>query len=501
MQVNSIIIVGGGTAGWFTAAALAKAVPDVKLTLIESKEIPSIGVGESTLGHINRFFKFLGLRDEDWMKECDATYKVSIAFKDFYKKETFFQYPFGNISQNEKRHSYYWFKLNAVYPDKVHSQDFANFINYNANLATYNRLTDIDNELYNFENDVAYHFDAEKFAKYLKNNFCTGINHYVSTVENINLNENGIESIQIDGLTLKADLYIDCTGFNSLLIEKKLKVPFVPFNFLKNDAAIAARIPYEKEPTDITNTTLCTALSSGWMWEIPLWNRFGCGYVFSQQFQDFENAEKEFRNKINYNGDVKHINFRHGYHEKAFYKNVFSVGLAYGFVEPLESTGLLTIHENIFHLLAPLIKKDHNLNAIDIHNINQNCTDMMKNFSNFIFHHYILSKRNDSEYWNYFSNKIDFSEFDSNEYSLANLTEERYYESKSSLGKNAAASGNLFIAIGMNYNGIKSFFLRDDQIKQQSKRLIEYYKLLQEDKEKMLKLPTTYEFLKEKIYF
>lgn len=497
MQVNSIIIVGGGTAGWFTAAALSKAVPDIKLTLIESKEIPSIGVGESTLGHINRFFKFLGLRDEDWMRECDATYKVSIGFQDFYKKNEYFQYPFGNVMRDKNRYVYYWLKLNAAFPDKINFQNFANFVNYNANLSSYNRLTDVNDENFDFQNDVAYHFDAEKFAKYLKNKFCNNINHYISTVENINVDENGIESIQIDGLTLQADLYIDCTGFNSLLIEQKLGIPFISFDFLKNNAAIAARIPYEKEPTDITNTTLCTALSSGWMWQIPLWNRSGCGYVFSKDFQDFENAEKEFRNRINYNGDIKYINFRHGYHEKAFYKNVFSIGLAYGFVEPLESTGLLTIHENIFYLLEPLIRKDHYLNAIDIHNINDNCTKMMNNFSNFVFHHYIMSKRNDSEYWDYFTNKINLS--DCNTDYIMNLTDKEKYDVFDY--EENLLNGMTYIAVGMNYNYLNKMNLSDEQFKQQEQRLIEYNKILQKDREKMLTLPTTYEFLKEKIYF
>lgn len=492
MQINSIIIVGGGSAGWFTAAAISKNLPNIKLTLIESEEIPIIGVGESTLGHINRFFKYLDLKDEDWMKECDATYKVSIGFQDFYKKGVYFQYPFGDKMKSNKRNPFVWAKLKSFFPDLVKNKDFANFLNYNGLLSTHNRMTDKNNDGFNFQNDVAYHFDAEKFSRFLKKHFCNNIKHIVGTVNNVNVSEHGIEYLEIDTLKLKADLYIDCTGFNSLLIEKNLKVPFIDFDFLKNNAAIAARIPYDEEPVNIINSTLCTGLSAGWMWEIPLWQRHGSGYVFSTDYLSFEEAENEFRKKLDFDGDVRHIRFRHGYHNKAFYKNVFSVGLAYGFIEPLESTGLLTIHENIINLIEPLTVHECNLNRVDIENINRKSTKMMKNFSEFVFLHYVLSRRDDTPYWNDLTNNIELSDYHVAMFS--NMLKE-------DSGLLKSMSGTTYVGIGMNYYLISRKNYDDSIVDEQLKRLDMYNNLLIEDAEMINKLPTTYEFLKEKIYF
>ena len=308
----------------------------------------------------------------------------------------------------------------------------------------------------------------------------------------MNVSEHGIEYLEIDTLKLKADLYIDCTGFNSLLIEKNLKVPFIDFDFLKNNAAIAARIPYDEEPVNIINSTLCTGLSAGWMWEIPLWQRHGSGYVFSTDYLSFEDAENEFRKKLDFDGDVRHIRFRHGYHNKAFYKNVFSVGLAYGFIEPLESTGLLTIHENIINLIEPLIVHECNLNRVDIENINRKSTKMMKNFSEFVFLHYVLSRRDDTPYWNDLTNNIELS--DHHVAMFSNMLKE-------DSGLLKSMSGTTYVGIGMNYYLVSRKNYDDSIVDEQLKRLDMYNNLLIEDAEMINKLPTTYEFLKEKIYF
>ena len=505
MQIKSVIIVGGGTAGWFTAAALARTLPRLDISIIESKEIPTIGVGESTLGHINRFFKYLGLKDEDWMRECDATYKVSIAFKDFYKKDTFFQYPFGKwLKQGSGgfHNHFQYMKLKSLFPKEIKNEDYVHFLNYHSWLATYNRLTDKEHssfwDLYSFEENVSYHFDAEKFAKYLKNNLCQTVKHYFGTVTNVKVNDDGIEHLELEDLKLKADLYIDCTGFNSLLIEKSLGCNFRNFDYLPNDSAIAARIPYTSEDDlkNITNTTLCSGMDAGWLWHIPLWHRSGNGYVYSSKFIDDETAEKEFRTKLNYDGNVSYIKFRHGRQEKAFFKNVFAVGLAYGFVEPLESTGLLSVHENLIKLIDMLSQHDCNLNFADIAFINNECEKNMSSFASFVLNHYTLTRRNDTEFWNYMANHSAIQ--------IPNYYHNLEKHITTSVFKTGIISeGMVCIAIGMDYNPLINikYTMNTSDFLEFKNRLIMYKDFLKNTKEEILKLPTTYEFLKEKIYF
>jgi len=507
MQINSVIIVGGGTAGWFTAAALAKCLPQLKISIIESKEIPTIGVGESTLGHITRFFKYyLGLKDEDWMKESDATYKVSIAFEDFYKKNSFFQYPFGKFFKkgNTSFHNHYqYLKLKALFPNNVKIEDYVHFLNYNSWLATHNRITEHAHDKfweysYSFSDNVAYHFDAEKFANYLKNNLCKNVQVYNGIVDEVKVNENGVEHLKLKDLKLNADLYIDCTGFNSIISEKSLGVKFKNFEYLPNDSAVTARIPYknEEELKNITNTTLCKAMNAGWMWNIPLWHRSGNGYVYSSKYIDDDVAELEFRKKMNYDGETKLIKFRHGRLQKAFYKNVYAVGLSYGFVEPLESTGLLTVHENIIKLIDMLTQHDCDLNYADKEFINNHCEKNMYGFSNFILNHYTMSRRTDTEFWKYMSNHP--ASYKGNYYEKL---EEHIIKAVSKT--DIISEGMVCISIGMNYNPLKNikYSVDNEQFLVYKNRLAQYNDFLKNTKEEILKLPTTYEFLKEKIYF
>ena len=499
MRINKIIIVGGGTSGWFTATTLAYKFPRLDITLIESREIPTIGVGESTLNHINYFFNVLDLEDNEWMKECDATYKASIEFENFYKNGTRFQYPFGFISTPPNLDSGVgiysvdeWFNLKSAYPNEIKAEDFVNYFSFNGLLANYNRMANEEVYNFSFKRDIAYHFDAEKFAKFLQKKYCANVTHYIATIEDVGVSENGIEYVRVDDNKLTADLYIDCSGFNSLLIEQKLKVPFIEFESLINDSAIAARIPYNEKET-IRNTTLCTAVDNGWIWNIPLWNRYGSGYVFSSKFADFDSIENEFRKKTSYEGDIKRISFRHGYHEKAFYKNVYTVGLSYGFIEPLESTGLLTVHENILALITLLGKHDCHINNIDKEMLNYFCETYIRNMSDFVGYHYAFSKKDDTDYWNEVTNNISYNPIDLYQDILFNK-------------KYNTFGGLLFILIGMNYSptsiddlkwliSLKSKTLYEYKIKLNS-----YKNILKKQKENILKYPSHLEFLKQKIY-
>ena len=415
MKIKNIVIVGGGSAGWMSAAALAYKCPDINLTLVESPKIGNVGVGESTLGHINNYMNLLDLKDEEWMKECSATYKTSIQFTDFKEKGYTFQYPFGNFKAYKEELDDF-FEVQNMHPE-ITDLDFARSHSINALMAEHNKMWGdrIDECGYDPNIDVAYHMDADAFGQYLKNRYCSKVRHIQEEVVRFQKDNNGnIETLTTENnIVLSADLFIDCTGFASLLIEKTMGVEFEKFKTLPNDSAVVARIPYKDEldkKKRMTCVTDCKALSAGWLWDIPLWSRLGTGYVYSSQFQTSVSAEEEFRQETGWDGEVKHIKFRHGKHEKAWYKNVVAIGLSYGFIEPLESTGLLTTHENIMCLIHHLTMRNGYINQFSKDAFNKTADFSIQDLSDFVAVHYGMSTREDTPYWKYVTNNIKYNE-------------------------------------------------------------------------------------------
>ena len=416
MEINDIVIVGGGSAGWMTAAALAYKFPNMKLTLIESKKIGNVGVGESTLGHINNYMDLLDLKDEEWMKECSATYKTSIQFTDFKEKGLTFQYPFGNYKAYDNANLQDWFELQKEFP-QIDDLDFARAHSLNALMAEENKMwgDEIKEFGYNPKWDVAYHMDADAFGQYLKKRYCSKVLHIDDKVISYQKDDEGnLEYITLEkGRVIRADLFIDCSGFTSLLLEKGMGIEFEKFKTLPNDSAVAARIPYKNEEdkrNKMSCVTDCKALSSGWIWDIPLWSRLGTGYVYSSEFQSKESAEEEFRQETGWDGNVRHIKFRHGKHKKAWEKNVVAIGLSYGFIEPLESTGLLTTHENIMNLVNVLEMRDQRVTRFMADAFNKSCDDSITGLSDFVAIHYAQSLRDDTPYWKHVTSNIDYNE-------------------------------------------------------------------------------------------
>ena len=475
MEVKNIVIVGGGSAGWMTAAAIAYKCPNINLTLIESKKIGNIGVGESTLGHINNYMNLLDLKDEDWMKECSATYKTSIQFTDFKENGYTFQYPFGEYKAYGNGLSDF-FDIQYAHPE-ISDLDFARSHSINALMAENNKMWgDKINEYgYDPKWDVAYHMDADAFGQYLKKRYCGSVRHIVDDVVRFQKDEDGyIERITTEGhIVLAADLFIDCTGFASLLIEKTMGIEFEKFKTLPNDSAVAARIPYKDEEdkrNKMSCVTDCRALSSGWIWDIPLWSRYGTGYVYSSEFQTSVSAEEEFRQETGWDGDVRHIKFRHGKHKKAWHKNVVSIGLSYGFIEPLESTGLLTTHENIMGLIYHLNMRNNYINQFNINAFNKSADDSIQHLSDFVAIHYGMSTREDTPYWKYVTNNIDYNDLENGE-------------------------GLTYIATGMGIK--KDIFLREYPPKESIAQIKEHIKDLEHLVEQM---PHHYDYLKSNIY-
>ena len=238
--MKRIVVVGGGSAGVMTAYTLKHRFPKKQITIVESKTIATVGVGESTLGAINNWLGMCGIKDKDFMKHCDASYKMSIRFENFYNKEAgYFHYPFGqpDISGNHAQLNDWHFKK-IIYPETP-MNDYADSMYPVMALVNQNKITDEDIiPNWTFKGDVAYHFDATKFANWLKKEFKKiGGKVITGSITKINQDETGITSLYLDTQEyIKSDLFIDCTGFKSLLLGQAMKEPFESFeNMLPNN--------------------------------------------------------------------------------------------------------------------------------------------------------------------------------------------------------------------------------------------------------------------------
>ena len=251
---------------------------------------------------------------------------------------------------------------------------------------------------FDFKRDTAFHFDATKFGLWLKEQYCLpkGVKHIKEEIFSIEQDDNGIKSLNNK---YKADLYIDCTGFKSLLLGQTLKEPFDSYSdLLPNNSAWATRIPYKDKEKELVGYTNCTAIQNGWVWNIPLWSRIGTGYVYSDKFVSDENALKEFQQHLGTEElEFKKIKMRVGIHNRLWVKNVVSIGLAAGFIEPLESNGLFSVHEFLMILLRNM-KRDET-SQWDKDNFTYQCKSLFRNFAEFVAIHYSLSNRKDTEYW------------------------------------------------------------------------------------------------------
>ena len=289
MKFNNICIVGGGSAGWMTASVLLKHFEGTKnITLIESPLVGTIGVGESTTQHFNTFIRYLELEDKEWMPACDATYKNSIRFENWGTDQPW-QYPFGSYDTNIPPLDYYIWK----YHRQPSNTTFQNVFSNAAAVSEQGKLYTP-----HIDTLVGYHIDATKFAKYLKDRFCIprGLNYIRETVDRIDTEGDNITKLTLDdGKEVTADLFIDCTGFRAILMNR-LGVPWDDWrDVLLNDSTWCTRREYVDKERELTSYTRVTALSSGWVWSVPTWSRIGTGYNFSSKFQDKAFALKEFK--------------------------------------------------------------------------------------------------------------------------------------------------------------------------------------------------------------
>ena len=412
MRVDKLVIVGGGSAGWMAAAFFSRVMAQreggpPKITVIESANVPKIGVGEATVPTMKGFLKRLGISEGAFLKETDGTFKQSIKFAHWLHDpkdiDQHYYHPFHNpMLDKPTDFAAYWVQEKLAGRTSTNFADATSFqpAVCEASLGP-KRSSDPD-----FEGPLqyAYHFDAFKFASYLTN-LATGwgVEHIVDDVVDVNLREDGyITSVKTNAHgDIEGDLFIDCTGFKAVLSEKAMKVPFVDYNWsLFTDRAITIRAPYADPNHKITPYTTATAQKAGWIWDIQLQGRRGVGHVFSSSHMSDDDAERTIREYIGSEADgldAQVIPIKVGHRKEFWHKNCVAIGLSGAFVEPLESTGIYLI-EMMITLLGDYFPTNGGFEEIAPH-YNSVLTNTMENIIAFVKLHYCLTKRKDTDFW------------------------------------------------------------------------------------------------------
>lgn len=419
---KKIVIIGGGTAGWMAATSFQHAwAGKSEITLVESKDIGIIGVGEGSTPYLKQYFNRLGIAESEWMPTCDATYKAGISFPQWSTVDGYNSYFHPFFSQFDlKPAEMFFFNSNLRRRGKiadVHPEHY--FVA--AQIAEQYRAPVTDDSI-KFEIDYGYHFDSAKLGRFLRDRAkAKGLTHKIAHISHVekHLNQD-IKSVHTsDGEELTADLFIDCSGFTGVLINKTLSVPFHSYDKqLFNNAAIAlpSELPVDKP---IKAQTVSTALTNGWSWEIPLTTRVGNGYVYSNAFLDADKAETELRLKLGLlESDIpaRHLSMNIGRVTEHWHKNCLAVGLSQGFIEPLEATALMLIQFTIDNFIAAQNGSSQNLEASQ-NEYNKGINRTFDGVRDYITAHYLLNTRSDSDYWTACQNDIEVPD------TLSNLLE------------------------------------------------------------------------------
>jgi flavin-dependent dehydrogenase len=415
--VKNITIVGGGTAGWLTAIILVTymkwrpGVEDTTITLIESPNVPTVGVGEATVPGMAMILRQCGIDEGEFFRRTNATFKTGVLFRNWNtwndgRPRDFFT-PFNAPRMLGGQSPGYAFQRFR----EAENQDFVDSISPSlaaaARLKGPRRLEDQD---FGKSMGYSYHMDAGLFAKFMKEEATArGVVHILEDVTGVNQAEDG----SISSLTLAesgdhpVELVIDCTGFRSMILNGALKEPFISYGgHLLNDSAAAVQIPHA-DPTKLTPFTSSTALTGGWVWNVPLFNRVGTGYVFSSAFKSDDEAKTELMQHL---GPIAEglepriLKMRVGRAKRSWVKNCVAIGLSGGFIEPLEATAIYMIEMAVRFLVTNWPSNDYPPALADA--FNKNMVMLQEEIRDFIVVHYLLSNRTDP-FWLAARNEVD----------------------------------------------------------------------------------------------
>ena len=400
-QLKSILIAGGGTAGWMTAAALAAALKDTcAVTLIESDAIGTVGVGEATIPPIRTFNASLGVDERDFLRATGGTYKLGIEFVDWGDRGQSYFHPFGPHGRP--------FDIVDVHQHWIRAHKAGETARFDEHsmawqLARANRFAlpgaDQRSVLSTFQ--YAFHFDAGLYAQYLRRYAeKRGVSRAEGKIADVALRSNDgfVRAVTLeDGREFAADLFIDCTGFRGLLIEGALKAGYEDWShWLPCDRAVTAG---SERLAELPPYTRSTALDAGWQWRIPLQHRTGNGYVYCSAHLDDEEAARTLLSNIEgaVVGEPRTLRFRTGRRKQFWVKNVVAVGLSSGFMEPLESTSIHLIQAGVSKLIA--LFPDRDFDPMVIEEYNRIAAIEFERIRDFLILHYKLTQRADSPMW------------------------------------------------------------------------------------------------------
>jgi len=397
-----VVILGGGTAGWITANAMISSWADkgIDITLVESPAIGTVGVGEGSTPRLKLFFDSIGVRESEWMPKCNATYKNGISFANWSTRPGFNRYfhPFTSLVDQHTSTAFYFNTYARRLGVDVHAHPDRFFL---AAKLSANRQGPIPNENFPFVVEYGYHFDANLVGEFLKERAREqGVNHIEAKVVDVRLASNGnIAGLLTDAEeAIEGDLFVDCSGFRSTLIQKTLGVPFRSFSEnLFNDSAVV--LPTDQED-NIGSQTVSTAMKHGWAWEIPLTHRIGNGYVYSSSFCSPDDAETELRTHLDLldsDTEARHLKMKVGQVEEHWHKNCLAVGLSEGFIEPLEATALNLVCNTVYDFIETVDAEGFTGRGREA--FNERANERFEKIRDYIVAHYIMNSRDDTDYW------------------------------------------------------------------------------------------------------
>lgn len=403
-RLKTILIVGGGSAGWMAAALLSNLFQGLyRIKLVESEDIGTIGVGEATIPAIKKFNELLGLDEVQFMRLTQGTFKLGIQFNNWDKVGSSYVHGFGVIGQDLGwlRCHQYWLKMKL----QGEASDFANF--------SINTAAALENKFMPARTDAgdspighiahAYQFDAGLYARFLRTYAEErGVVRQEGKIVDVNLrpDDGYVDSVVLEnGETLAADLFIDCSGFRGLIIEQAMKTGFDDWtHWLPCDRAIA--VPCERSG-NFTPYTRATAHGAGWQWRIPLQHRTGNGHVYASSYMGEEEAERILLANLDGKplAEPNRIRFTTGKRKQIWNRNCLAVGLAAGFLEPLESTSLFLTQSSLIRLIR--LFPDGEFDQANIDEFNRQTDFEYERIRDFIILHYKATERDDTPFWRY----------------------------------------------------------------------------------------------------
>lgn len=391
-RIRKVVIAGGGTAGWVAASALAYQLKDqIEVTLVESSKIGTVGVGEATVPPIRNFHRFMNIDEQEFMRAVAGTFKLAISLENFVRPGHRYIHPFGITGKGTLVCGFQQYWLDSLRRGmKSELDDFS--LETRASLGNQFALTD------NPEISYAYHMDAALYVKFLREKFgpC-GIKQIDGMINEVRQNPDTgyVEALVLqDGQVIEGDLFIDCTGFRGLLIEQTLKTGYEDWNnWLPCDSAIA--VPTETVDASPVPYTRAIAHEAGWRWHTAVQHRVGCGLVYDSRHLSDDEAQAKLLHDVGAKPlrDPLRIKFRTGRRLKAWNKNVVALGLASGFVEPLESTSIHLAISAVMQLVELFPFEGIPDSLVDLYN--NNCRRESENVRDFIILHYHANQRDE----------------------------------------------------------------------------------------------------------